>query len=243
VVLSLNPQEADRIREMSTKQALETIRNRIDQFGVTEPDIRPQGEDRIVIQLPGIDDPERAVALIGQTALLEFKLVDEAHSVEEALQNGPPAGTEVAYEVSIDPQTGRTRRTRSCSQATVKTGEFARCPGHDRNHLTALCRPEFRRQGLPAVRTDHRDQRAETSGHRTDGVVMSAPVSQEKIPGARPHTGSFTMKKRGTGHCAPGRCPPARSRSWKKGPSPFLGRTPSTRAFIRSSSAVLVLIL
>ena len=68
VHLSMNAKEIDRIKEMASRQALETIRNRIDQFGVTEPDIRPQGEDRIVIQLPGIDDPKRAVSLIGKTA-------------------------------------------------------------------------------------------------------------------------------------------------------------------------------
>ncbi len=62
-------------------RAIEVIRNRIDQFGVAEPVIQKQGEDRIVVQLPGLSDRERAIELIGQTALLEFKLVrnqDEA---------------------------------------------------------------------------------------------------------------------------------------------------------------------
>src|SRR5262245_41602057 len=62
-------------------RAIEVIRNRIDQFGVAEPLIQKQGENRIVVQLPGLSDRERAKELIGQTALLEFKLVrgqDEA---------------------------------------------------------------------------------------------------------------------------------------------------------------------
>ena len=60
-------------------QALETIRNRIDQsgFGVREPVITQQGESNILVELPGVKDPERALALIGRTAQLEFKLVDE----------------------------------------------------------------------------------------------------------------------------------------------------------------------
>ena len=86
IVLDLPETEAARIRKMATEQALETIRNRIDQFGVSEPDIRVQGEKRILIQLPGVKDTQRAKDLIGKTALLEFKLVDDTHSVEEAVQ-------------------------------------------------------------------------------------------------------------------------------------------------------------
>ena len=73
-------------RPEAVEQALETIRNRVDQFGVSEPDIRNQGEKRILIKLPGIRDTKRAKELIGRTALLEFKLVDEQGSVEDALK-------------------------------------------------------------------------------------------------------------------------------------------------------------
>ena len=66
-------------------RAIEIIRNRIDQFGVAEPLIARQGEKWIVVQLPGIKDPERAKALIGKTALLEFKLVDDSATMEKIL--------------------------------------------------------------------------------------------------------------------------------------------------------------
>jgi SecD/SecF fusion protein len=62
-------------RRDAVPRAVEIIRNRVDEFGVAEPSIFPEGRDRIVVQLPGIDDPSRAVSLIGKTALLEFKLV------------------------------------------------------------------------------------------------------------------------------------------------------------------------
>jgi len=81
------------IMKMASSQALETIRNRIDQFGVREPDIRPQGENRILIQLPGIKDPKRAISLIGKTARLEFKLVDETHLTDARVQIDPQYGT------------------------------------------------------------------------------------------------------------------------------------------------------
>ena len=58
-------------------QGLKIIRNRVDQFGVAEPTIQRQGENRILVQLPGVQDPARAKALIGKTAVLEFKLVDD----------------------------------------------------------------------------------------------------------------------------------------------------------------------
>lgn len=67
--------EVTRLENMALDQALRTIRNRIDQFGVAEPDIRKQAGNRIQVQLPGISDPRRAVQIIGQTAHLEFHLV------------------------------------------------------------------------------------------------------------------------------------------------------------------------
>ncbi len=68
----------------ATDRALEIIRNRVDQFGVAEPSIQKQGADRIVVQLPGVDR-ERARSLIGTTALLEFKLVQEDKALQEVL--------------------------------------------------------------------------------------------------------------------------------------------------------------
>ena len=85
------------IRSQAVEQALETVRNRIDQFGVSEPSIIPQGDDRIVLQLPGVTDPERAKALLKNTGILEFKLVDEEHSVQDALRGNVPSGSYIAY--------------------------------------------------------------------------------------------------------------------------------------------------
>jgi len=92
VALVLDSRQADQIKKNAIDQALETIRNRIDQFGVSEPEITLQGTDRILIQLPGIKDSERAKSLIGRTALLEFKLVDEEGNFEEALKGNVPEG-------------------------------------------------------------------------------------------------------------------------------------------------------
>src|SRR5262249_34297668 len=88
----------------AVERAMEVLRSRIDQFGVAEPLIQREGEDRIVIQLPGLTDRERALELIGKTALLELKLVrtpEETKSLVDRLDawlaaRGVSAGTDTA---------------------------------------------------------------------------------------------------------------------------------------------------
>lgn len=75
---------SEKEKEDAVKTALQIIRNRIDQFGVAEPTIQRVGStNRIIIQLPGLDDPSRAKELIGKTALLEFKLLAESEQIQE----------------------------------------------------------------------------------------------------------------------------------------------------------------
>jgi preprotein translocase subunit SecD len=110
LVFTISGREAERIRQGAIRQALETIRNRLDPQGVKELDIVAQGEDRILIQLPGIEDVERAKRMLTRVALLEFKIVDREHSLEEALRGKIPPGTEVLYTSRVDTQTGRRSR-------------------------------------------------------------------------------------------------------------------------------------
>lgn len=85
------------IEETAISKSIEVIRNRIDEFGVTEPEIVSQGQDRIVVQLPGVKDIERAKDLIGKTAKLEFKFVNDSISpvqTSEWLEKAKAAGIE-----------------------------------------------------------------------------------------------------------------------------------------------------
>lgn len=84
--MTLQAKEVKRIEELAVRQSLETIRNRVDQFGVAEPHIVPEGDRRIVVELPGIKDPQRAINLIGKTALLELKAVDTTINPVDAEQ-------------------------------------------------------------------------------------------------------------------------------------------------------------
>ena len=100
-----------RIKQSAVDQSLETIRNRIDQFGVSEPIIQRQGDRDILIQLPGIQDPERAKELIGKTAVLEFKLVRDVNAEPIAKGKQPlPAGTQMLYELSKGDRSASARK-------------------------------------------------------------------------------------------------------------------------------------
>src|SRR4030065_1519496 len=122
--LVLDSKEVEYAKKNAIDQALETIRNRIDQFGVSEPEITLQGTDRILMQLPGIKDPQRAIDLIGRTALLEFKLVDEEGNLDEALKGNLPESSIILYQRFVDPKTGGVKRTPFLlKEKTLMTGE------------------------------------------------------------------------------------------------------------------------
>src|SRR5438132_11246940 len=122
--LSLSKEEMKSLRDYAVDQSLETIRNRIDQFGVSEPIIVREGQQEILIQLPGIQDPERAKEIIGKTALLEFKLVDDTVNVEEAVRNGPPPGRIIVYGHAAKGEGSAGQTPYVLESRTLMTGEY-----------------------------------------------------------------------------------------------------------------------
>src|SRR6267378_4007137 len=82
-------------RRQAVEQSIEIIRRRIDETGTKEPTIQREGQDRILVQLPGIDNPERVKALLGRTAKLSFQLVDTGVSVDDARRGRLPPGDEI----------------------------------------------------------------------------------------------------------------------------------------------------
>ncbi len=105
IILTYSSREERRLKRRAREQALEVIRNRVDEFGVTEPSIQPQGASKIIVQLPGMKDPERAKRLIGRTALLEFNLVDtNPEDLKRALKGDVPAGYELKHLKKQDAQ-------------------------------------------------------------------------------------------------------------------------------------------
>ena len=192
LALTLTPAEIERVRSGVVEQALQVIRNRIDQFGVTEPTVIAQGTDEIVVQLPGIQDPQRAKDLIGKTAVLEFRMVAQ----------GPQAGT-------IDsPGPG----TQVLNGATERGGKgkylVERRPIMTGDVLTdARVTPGGQMEG-PTVNFVLDAQGARLFGDATtanvnrqlaivlDGYVQSAPVIREPITGGHGQiTGRFTFEE------------------------------------------------
>jgi preprotein translocase subunit SecD len=99
----LSDAEKQEIKRFALKQNLTTLRNRVNELGVAEPVIQQQGEDRIVVQLPGVQDTARAKEILGATATLEFRLVDVEHDLESAIKGHLPVGAKLYYDRSGKP--------------------------------------------------------------------------------------------------------------------------------------------
>jgi preprotein translocase subunit SecD len=96
LAVALRPEAEKRVQELALHQNLTTLRNRVNELGVAEPIIQQQGADRIVVQLPGVQDTAKAKEILGRTATLEIRLVDETHDPLEAERTGNlPLGTEL----------------------------------------------------------------------------------------------------------------------------------------------------
>jgi preprotein translocase subunit SecD len=194
--LVLDSKEVEYAKKKAIDQALETIRNRIDQFGVSEPEITLQGTDRILIQLPGIRDPQRAKSLIGRTALLEFKLVDEEGDLEAALKGNVPEGDIILYQRVVDPKTGGVKKVPFLlREKTLMTGEVlkdARIALDSQFHESYIAL-EFDDIGAKLFEQITGANVKKRLAIILDDNVYSAPVIQERIAGGRAQiTGRFT---------------------------------------------------
>jgi preprotein translocase subunit SecD len=195
----LGDKEIARIKDYAIRQALETLRNRVDQFGVSEPTIQRQGDNDILIQLPGVKDPQRAIALLGKTARLEFKMVDEEVSPQDALKGKLPPGDEILYERKVDSRSGTvTEVPIVVKDKTVLTGDLlsdaqVRIDSRFNEPYVAI---EF--NSLGAKRFDQIT--AANVGKRMaivlDNTVYSAPVIRERISGGSAQiSGAFTSQE------------------------------------------------
>ncbi len=175
----LAQRERDRVKERAVEQSITTIRSRVNQLGVSEPVIQQQGEQRIVVQLPGIQDTARAKKVIGSTAQLEFKLVDEEHSLQKVLEGRPPPGSEIRY--------GRGGQPYLLKERTVLTGKYitdARA-GFGRQTNQPLVHVSFDDQGTRLFEQLTGNNVGRRMAILLDDQVVTAPVIREEIPGGR----------------------------------------------------------
>ncbi len=195
LILSLTSREVNRIEGLAVRQSLETIRNRVDQFGVAEPHILQEGDRRIVIQLPGIKEPQRAINLIGKTALLEFKLVVEGANLQEALAGKVPEGDEVLYQRHVDERGAVSKVPFMVQKRAILTGDLLTSAQVQIDSQTnePVVSIEFNREGARLFG----EATAANVGRRLaivlDDTIYSAPVIREKIPGGKAQiSGRFT---------------------------------------------------
>ncbi|MBQ4616376.1 MAG: protein translocase subunit SecD [Mailhella sp.] len=190
----LSPELRKLTEEMTMEQVVRTIRNRIDQFGVAEPDIRQQSGNQVQVQLPGMTDAERAIQIIGQTAHLEFRLVrDDVDPGAMML----PAGTARFPLITKGP--GGT-----VSESLIVLDSEALMGGEDITNA----RPSFNEFGQAYVALEFNNRGANNFERITgenikkrmaivlDGKVYSAPTIQDRISGGKASiTGSFTTEE------------------------------------------------
>lgn len=188
---SLTPQARTNIEDMALDQAVRTIRNRIDQFGVAEPDIRKQADFRIQIQLPGLTDSKRAIQLVGQTAQLTFHLVRDDVDPQGIL----PPGVSLFPMITVRPDGNTVETPIALDREPLMTGEDV-----------ADARPNFdTRDNSPGVGLSFNTRGASMFERITgehihkrmaivlDGKVHSAPTIQQRISGGKASiTGRFT---------------------------------------------------
>jgi len=187
LVASLKPEAVRRNQEHALKQNITTLHNRINELGVAEPIIQQQGAERIVVQLPGVQDVARAKRLIGRTATLEIRMVAEEHMNPEALAAGargqPPFGTEYYVERNGQPLLVR--------RQVVLTGDRLTDaqPGFDNQTNEPAVHLRLDGQGArifqEVTRENVNKRMAILLLEKGKGEVITAPVIRSEIPGGR----------------------------------------------------------
>ena len=184
---SLNVVEQKHIQDFAIKQNIQTLHNRINELGVAEPIIQQQGADRVVVQLPGVQDTAKAKEILGRTATLEIRMVDEekndAATLEKAAKGQAPLGDEVYKD--------REGNAILVKKNVVLTGDYITDAGPGVNNQTG--------QSVVSVTLDARGARIfqqvtrENVGKRMailliekgSTEVVTAPVINEEIGGGR----------------------------------------------------------
>jgi preprotein translocase subunit SecD len=181
LLATLKPQEEKRIQESAVQQNLVTLRNRINELGVAEPIIQQQGVDRIVVQLPGVLDTAHAKDILGRTATLEVRLVDDEHKLIDG--SAAPFGTEMFKD--------RDGSMLLVKKSVLLTGERINDaqPGFDNRSNEPAVHINLDSAGTrkfkEATRENVGKRMAIVLFEKGKGEVITAPVIREEIGGGR----------------------------------------------------------
>ena len=190
LIASLSERAFFSLQLSAVERSIEIVRNRIDQLGTKEPSIQKQGENRILIQLPGVTDPERIKTLIGRTAKMAFHLVDDRTSINDARRGKlPPSSMLVSGGVGAD------AGAYVIEKRPVVGGEHlidSRASFQEGSPVVSF---NFDTAGGNKFAKATRDNIGKRLAIVLDGDVISAPVIQGAIPGGRGIiSGNFTVE-------------------------------------------------
>ena len=199
VTYSLQEDLVTHWKDNAIRQALITIRNRVDEFGLTEPVIQRQGKNRIIVELAGERDPQRAIDLIGRTAELRFQLVKDYAAAKDELLKRYDGSAPAGYEILP----GAPDATSSGSFGAYLVEKEAKVTGADLKDAR-ISKDEM---NMPAVSFEFDRNGAKRFGSLTeanignalaivlDGTVQSAPVIRSRITDRGQITGNFTTEE------------------------------------------------
>jgi len=186
------PQAAitDRIRQ-TIEQSIQIVERRVNQLGTVEPVIQRQGTDRILVQVPGLQDPTRLKELLGKTAKMEFRMVDTTVPPDQALQGRVPPDSEVLMS-STSPKTPYVVK----KQVLVSGGDLTDAqPGFDQRSGEPIVSFRFNTSGSRKFAQATSENVGQPFAIVLDNEVISAPVIREPITGGSGQiSGSFTVQ-------------------------------------------------
>ena len=201
IVFSIDNMYDTKWRSDAVDQSIEVLRNRVDQFGVAEPLIQRQGAKNIVVQLPGLKDPEQALDLIGKTAVLSFHIVDNSVTGEEVDQRLKPVPYDciaLPYKIT-DPNTGQEISTATIvvKKEPVLTGSYlldAEVIINPSNNMPEVSL-KFDPTGAKIFEDITRNNLQKNLAIVLDGTIYSAPTIQTVITGGNASiSGNFSFK-------------------------------------------------
>ena len=190
ITLSYSEKQKEEMVKDALARSIEIVRRRIDALGTKEPSIQSQGGKYILVQLPGVDNPERIKDLLGQTAKMSFHLVNESVSAEQMQSGRAPAGTEFLPYIDAPGSVVPVYSRVEVSGESLKDSQA----DFDQNNMPVVS-TVFDASGarrFAKLTTEHVNERFAIV---LDGKVLSAPVIREPIPGGRGQiSGGFSLQ-------------------------------------------------
>ncbi|MER0239639.1 protein translocase subunit SecDF [Fulvimarina sp. MAC8] len=193
IEIALTPEGVDYRTSNAVEQSIEVVRRRVDELGTTEPVIQRQGTNRIIVQVPGLGDPERLKNLLNQTAQLNFRMVDQTASPDAVANGGarPPAGSELLYTTDEPAEPLLVQRQIMVSGENLVDAQ----PGFDQQTNEPVVNIRFDNRGGTQFARVTQANVGKPFAMVLDNQVLSAPNIREPILGGQAQiSGNFTVQ-------------------------------------------------